>query len=270
MKKIIFYLFASFVSVVVAQDDKVDCQDHPLFNRMPNFYIYECGKNDFEQITFYFNEGGSEVVGGKYTYLAYWIKSNTTAPSATQILSNYANAVKKLDGKLIYSSSSQADMMLKKNGAEIWVSISAMADSYRVKIIERQSMQQEVDANADFINQSLKENGKVALYGILFDTGKSSLRAESASALLEISKLLHADKNLVVFVVGHTDNVGDYQMNLKLSADRSTSVIKELTSKYSVSATQLIAFGAGPTSPVASNETEAGRQRNRRVELVKK
>jgi OmpA-OmpF porin, OOP family len=270
MKTACFCLLAFLTSSLLAQDDKTGCKDHPLFTRMPNFYIYECGQNDFEQITFYFNNGGSEIVGGKYTYLAYWIKSSTTAPSSTQILTNYANAIKKLGGKLLYSSSTQADMMVTKNGAETWVSISAMADSYRMKIIERQGMKQEVEANADFMKQGLKENGRVALYGILFDTGKSTLRPESAGALQEIAKLLNADKSLVVFVVGHTDNVGDYQMNLVLSGQRSAAVIKELTTKYAVSVTQLISFGAGPTSPVATNETDTGRQLNRRVELVKK
>lgn len=271
MKKISSALFAlSIYSLALSQDDKSGCTDHPLFTRMPNFYLYECGNNDFEQITFYYNSGGSEIVGGKYTYLAYWIKGSTTAPSATQILTNYANAIQKLGGKLIYTSGTQADMMLTKNGAETWVSISAMADSYRIKIIERKGMQQEVEANADFMRLGLKENGKVALYGILFDTGKSSLRPESAGALQEVAKLLNADKSLVVFVVGHTDNVGDYQMNLVLSGQRSAAVIKELTSKYAVSPSQLISFGAGPTSPVATNETDAGRQLNRRVELVKK
>jgi len=271
MKKSCLSIFFALLGLAsFAQDDKSGCADHPLFTRMPNFYLYECGNNDFDQITFYYNNGGSEIVGGKYTYLAYWIKSSATAPSATQILTNYANAIQKLGGKLIYTSGTQADMMLSKNGAETWVSISAMADSYRMKIIERQGMQQEVEANADFMKQGLKENGKVALYGILFDTGKSSLRPESAGALQEVAKLLNADKSLVVFVVGHTDNVSDYQMNLVLSGQRSAAVIKELTSKYAVSPSQLISFGAGPTSPVATNETDAGRQLNRRVELVKK
>lgn len=268
-------LFLSFISTLIftgatGQDDKAGCQDHPLFTRMPNFYLYECGNNDFEQITFYFNNGGSEIVGGKYTYLAYWIKSGSTAPSATQIIANHANAIQKLNGKLMYTSSTQADMMLSRNGAETWVSISANADSYRIKIIERQGMKQEVEANADFMKQGLKETGKVALYGILFDIGKSTLRPESAGTLQEVAKLLNADKNLIVFVVGHTDNVGEYQLNMKLSGERANAVIKELTNNYAVTATQLIPFGAGPTSPVATNDTDAGRQLNRRVELVKK
>jgi outer membrane protein OmpA-like peptidoglycan-associated protein len=271
MKKIILCVFSVFFSYLCfAQDDKSGCSDHPLFTRMPDFYLYECGNNDFEKMTFYYKNGGSDVIGGKYTYLAYWIKSNTSAPSATQILSNYENAIKKLGGKVIYSSGTQSDMMLAKNGAETWVSISAMADSYRIKIIERKGMQQVVEANADFMKQGLIENGKVALYGILFDTGKSVLRPESSDALKEIAKLLNADKSLIVFVVGHTDNVGDYQMNLKLSSERSAAVIKELTAKYSVSTKQLISFGAGSMCPVSTNENEQGRQLNRRVELVKK
>jgi len=80
--------------------------------------------------------------------------------------------------------------------------------------------------------------------------------------------MLQAKPNLKIYVVGHTDNVGSFEHNIKLSKDRADSVVKELVSKYSINASRLQAFGVGPTSPAASNQTEEGREKNRRVELV--
>lgn len=123
-----------------------------------------------------------------------------------------------------------------------------------------------MDAGA--MGGSLNETGKVALYGIYFDTGKSVLKPESDLTLAEIAKLLKQNSLLNVFIVGHTDMVGDPAANLRLSQDRAQAVIAALTSRYGVASTRLQPFGAGPYAPVASNKTEEGRAKNRRVELV--
>jgi OOP family OmpA-OmpF porin len=109
----------------------------------------------------------------------------------------------------------------------------------------------------------------VALYGVYFDNDKDSLRADSQPTLQEIAKLLTANPKLKLQVVGHTDNEGTPDYNLDLSRRRSASVVRALTSSYSVPASRLSSFGCGPYSPVGSNETEDGRAKNRRVELVK-
>ncbi len=70
-------------------------------------------------------------------------------------------------------------------------------------------------------------------------------------------------------MVGHTDNQGALEMNMDLSRRRADAGVKVLTTKYSVAAARLHALGDGPSSPVASNDTEEGRAKNRRVELVK-
>ncbi|MBA3035190.1 MAG: OmpA family protein, partial [Desulfobacterium sp.] len=90
----------------------------------------------------------------------------------------------------------------------------------------------------------------------------------SDPALAEIVKMLKADANLKVYVVGHTDNVGQFANNVKLSQDRAASVVNALVGKHGIAAARLSPFGAGPTSPVASNKTDEGKAKNRRVELV--
>jgi OmpA-OmpF porin, OOP family len=122
--------------------------------------------------------------------------------------------------------------------------------------------------NADDMKRSLHESGEVAVYGLYFDTDKDAIRSESQSALAEIAKLLNSEPALRLHIVGHTDNQGKADYNLDLSHRRATSVVAELSSKYGIGANRLDAFGCGMYSPVASNEAEDGRAKNRRVELV--
>jgi len=69
-------------------------------------------------------------------------------------------------------------------------------------------------------------------------------------------------------IAGHTDNTGDFDANLKLSTERAQAVTNELVTKYGVKSEQLKAYGDGQTSPVATNKTDEGKAKNRRVEIV--
>jgi OOP family OmpA-OmpF porin len=123
--------------------------------------------------------------------------------------------------------------------------------------------------NAGEMSKSLTDNGSVSLYGIYFDTDKDVLRPDSLPTLQEIDKLLKANPQWKVHVVGHTDNQGSADHNLDLSRRRAANVVRELTSKFGIAADRLDSFGCGLYAPVASNAAEEGRARNRRVELVK-
>jgi len=125
-----------------------------------------------------------------------------------------------------------------------------------------------VTVNADAIGEGLEAAGHMAIYGIHFDTGSATIKPESASTIAEIAKLLGQKPALKLLVVGHTDNQGVYDMNMDLSSRRAGSVVKALVAQ-GVAAGRLRAAGVGYLSPVASNDTEDGRAKNRRVELVK-
>lgn len=122
--------------------------------------------------------------------------------------------------------------------------------------------------NADEMKKEMRETGKVALYGIYFDTDKDVLKPESQPTIAEIVKLLNGDPSLRVHVVGHTDNQGKPDYNLELSRRRAASVVRSLTSQ-GIAANRLDSFGCGVYAPTASNETEEGRAKNRRVELTR-
>lgn len=116
---------------------------------------------------------------------------------------------------------------------------------------------------------SLAATGSISLYGIFFDTDKTDIKPDSQPTLKEISKLMTEAPQMSVIVVGHTDNQGTFDYNLDLSSRRANAVKAELASKYGIAADRLTAAGAGMMAPVASNDDEAGRAKNRRVVLVK-
>jgi outer membrane protein OmpA-like peptidoglycan-associated protein len=129
-------------------------------------------------------------------------------------------------------------------------------------------MKQEVVADAKAMRSDLTETGKTIVHGIYFDTASAALKPESELALAEMVKLFDGSPALKVYVVGHTDNVGTLESNLKLSSDRAAAVVKAVTAR-GVAASRLKSAGVGPYSPVASNDTDGGKAKNRRVEFVK-
>lgn len=114
----------------------------------------------------------------------------------------------------------------------------------------------------------LAADGRVALYGLYFDTDSAVVRPDSRPQLVEMAGLLRADPSLHVYIVGHTDNQGSLAHNLALSQQRADSVARSLTATDRIDPARLVAKGVASLAPVATNGDEAGRTRNRRVELV--
>jgi OOP family OmpA-OmpF porin len=192
-----------------------------------------------------------------------------TQPSALQIHRNYQNAARSAGGKVLIDENGYSTILLNKGGKELWMEIHTTVDYvYDLTIIEKEAMKQEVTLDAAGMASSIADTGSVAIYGINFDTAKSDIKPESEPAIDEIAKLLTGNPTLKVYIVGHTDMVGDAASNVRLSQARALSVITALVSKHGITAVRLIAFGNGPYAPVASNKTDDGRAKNRRVELV--
>jgi OOP family OmpA-OmpF porin len=123
-----------------------------------------------------------------------------------------------------------------------------------------------VDASA--MAKGLGEQGHIALYGIYFDTDKAVIKPASRPTLDEIAKLLRAQPQLNVFIVGHTDNQGTFDHNVDLSRRRAEAVAAELAKSYKVANARLRTAGVGFLAPVGPNASDDGRALNRRVELV--
>ncbi|MDO9560838.1 MAG: OmpA family protein [Bradyrhizobium sp.] len=151
-----------------------------------------------------------------------------------------------------------ASIVVSENNREIYAQLT---------VTELRPMENRmVDAAA--MSKGLRDTGRVALYGIYFDTDKAVLKPESRPTLEQIAKLLAAEAQLNVFIVGHTDSQGPYAYNLDLSRRRAEAVAEELVKHYRIGAPRLRTAGVAHLAPVGSNGNEAGRTLNRRVELV--
>jgi len=281
MKKVCAVVFGVVFVVVLmggfafAQEkkDAKGCKDHPLFTRMPGTYISECKSTEFDAMKWYDpdTQGKTEVqVEGKYYYIYYRNQKEFEGKrSDLQVSRNYSNAMKKIGGKVHERREDHTYMKLLKDDKEIWAYVTSYnGDQIQLRIIEKEAMKQELVADAKFMSEGISSTGHVAIYGIYFDFNKSDVKPESEPSLSEIAKLLTGTPNLKVFIVGHTDNVGGVDYNMKLSQARADAVVKALTTKYKVNPQSLKAYGVGQLAPVAPNKTEDGRAKNRRVELV--
>jgi OmpA-OmpF porin, OOP family len=126
-----------------------------------------------------------------------------------------------------------------------------------------------VAAGGKDLYKALEETGRVTAEGIFFDTNSDRLRPESEAGLKPIGEMLAKHADMRVAIEGHTDNVGAAAANQALSEKRAAAVKAYLVSKFGVDAARIEAKGFGAAKPVAPNADEAGRQKNRRVELVK-
>jgi len=139
----------------------------------------------------------------------------------------------------------------------------------QVDVIEVAPMQEAmvtVDANA--MAEEIFETGSISIYGILFDFDKADIKPESAATIKEIATLLNNNPDLKLFIVGHTDNKGSLDYNTNLSQKRAEAVVAVLVSEHGIDSGRITPKGLAFLAPVASNSTEEGRAKNRRVVLV--
>lgn len=273
-----FVLVAAVLLLVAglatAQQDIKGGRDHPAFTRMPGFYITEYKDSPFAPYEFRVGEKQNQTVEGHYTKIWYRAAKGETPPSPLQIVRNFEEAARSVGGTVVWDNGkTQATMKLAYQGNELWCYVVAPIggiQSYTLHVVERQEMKQDVTANADAWMSDIASTGHAAVYGIYFDTDKAEIKPDSEPVIAEMAKLLKNNPALSVYIVGHTDNTGAYEHNMKLSQERARSVVAALVSNHGVAAARLTAVGVGPVAPVASNDSEDGRAKNRRVELVKR
>ncbi len=285
------------MSTLLAQRSDVrNSKDHSVLTRYPGSTIQEYGHKDFEQYPLALgvaNNRPSNVqpVEGAVTKISYL---NPPGRSALEIYRNYEDALKKAGFERLWScaggecgqmmhwntlngltgSGSVGDIRYltvrgNVNNKPVTVAMAVGTTHTRIHFIEGKPMDSGlVTASAAELAEGIERSGHIAVYAIYFDTGKATLKPESTPAIDQIAKLLRDRAALKLILVGHTDNTGSMDLNMKLSADRATSVMAELTGKHRIDARRLRAHGVGPLAPVATNRTEDGKAKNRRVDLV--
>ena len=293
LKVITTALMAAF-TMFTSQAAIAQNNGHPLITPFEGSYIesQEVKQFDEQQLVIgKVQQNGTvktEKLKGKVTRIDYRDPDNR---SSLERMLNYEQALKKAGFEIIYNCSKEEcgpeiqiesigyypperylTAFLKRDEGNVWIGVFVKAGPWtQIRILEEKPMEMGmVKVTADMLKTNILKDGHMAVYGIYFDTGKFEIKRESAEALIEIATLLKNNTALQIYLVGHTDNAGKIKDNMDLSKKRAEAVVNELITKYKVSSTQLQAEGVGPLAPVATNDTKEGKDRNRRVEIVKK
>jgi len=281
MKKLLSALFLMGSASLTLAQDAEGCKDHPLFNRLSNFVIEGCQTN-FNSIDFQIAGGDKKTsVEGNVTNLTYVFNSESNAkmPSPLQIIKNYENAIVSKGGKKIFSGVDMeggpmaATFSMSTSGKDYWVTVRKMYEpqgnsevgSYALVVLEKEAMKQEIEASEMF--KEINRSGSVALY-INFETGKADIKSDSQKIIDQIAQMLKENPTLKISIEGHTDNAGTAANNQTLSENRAKAVLNAVVSR-GIDKGRLASKGWGQTKPLADNSTEAGKAKNRRVEIVK-
>jgi len=254
----------------LAQEDRDGCRDHPLLTRLDGFYLDGCKDEAFASYAFT-TEKGKMPVEGHFISLSYRRPNTAPEMSGLEMIRNYTNAVEAIGGEVISTGKYSATMKVVVDDREVWIGVAPYGKrAYRLDIIEKQTMTQQVVADAAAMLADIDRVGYTVLNGLFFDTDKAVIKTESKAALTEIATLLNDNPGLKALVVGHTDMAGSLEHNMDLAERRAAAVVQALVAEHGISADRLSPYGVGPLAPVASNDSDAGRALNRRVELVKR
>lgn len=302
---LIFLLVLTSITFAQLEDVK-GSKDHPFISRYPGSYIYHYNEKEFEE--FYIllgpvrspsdrdiQQAKREKLEGKVTKIQYQVPKNR---SSLEVFKNYEEAIKGANLDILYSArggeiagirkflspyfwnvyASRDDeskffyLSAKNRAKDVAISVCVLpgfdGPIVLVGIVELKVMQKGL-INARDIYEGINREGHVPIYGILFDFGRADIRPESKPVLDEIARFLKEYPDIKLYVVGHTDDLGSIDYNLELSKRRAASVVKELVEKHGIGRERLKPYGVGPLAPRAANDTEEGRAKNRRVELVR-
>lgn len=258
-------LLALTLLAAPARAEDEEGKDHPLFTRMKDYSIQSYEVADFDRDDFTDTDGKDVTIEGKRYEICYQLREGAKVPSDLQITRNYANAIRKIGGGVYEQTDSTLYMNLKRDGKEVWARLEANRETYTLVVVEKAALVQEVTASN--MLDALNRDGRIALQ-ILFDTGKATIKPESAAVVEEIASLLRENPALKVGIEGHTDAAGSAKANRTLSAQRAKAVADAVAAK-GIDPKRMKPAGFGQDRPVADNSTDEGRARNRRVEIVK-
>ena len=275
-------------SVTASAQDAPGCKDHALFNRLKGYVVVACESKEFDAYKFPVGKPlpgqdpayRFEEVEGRRTDLTYNPPEGAAVASSLQILRNFQAAAKTAGGIVMGeyrheesdTSSIGGGMRVTtikfvRGTRETWAVVRADEDgAYSLAIVERASMRQDIAASE--IADAIRKTGLVALY-INFDTGMATIKPDSEKTLDAAAEALKSAPDLRIEVAGHTDNVGKADANRALSEARAQSVMQALVAR-GIATSRLTARGYGQDRPATDNATEAGRAKNRRVELVRR
>ena len=227
------------------------------------FEILFMGRGEEVETDGYNNQIAHEILNMKGIYGTPEEKAQWPFQHPVESKAGYIAAKKKSESGDVYVS-----VYIVANDHDKWLDLPIDLTLVRFDVCETKSREQRMElVKSEQMASEIALNGRIALYGIQFDFNSAAIKPESETTLGEIAKLLQGKPDLKILVVGHTDTVGAFEYNRSLSQKRAESVVANLKDK-GIASTRLFPVGVSFASPIASNGTEDGRAKNRRVELV--
>ncbi|MBU6954964.1 OmpA family protein [Hahella sp. HN01] len=297
-------------TVTKANDPDATKEDHPLLPRYPGADLRQRKVVDYERISIPVSALSGDGKPYQYESLDlvgdlsrhYYELENV---STLKLYENYRAALAKGGFTTIYSCELQQCgdeyesahlgglisltesvynyyrnpyfMVASKDAAKGKVYVALFIGGYEDEtavqqiILESEALEDDlITVDVDSLSRDIDETGKALLYGVLFDTDKAVVKDESKPTLDAIAGLLKKRPDLLLYVTGHTDDTGAFQHNIELSSARAKAVVERLIKDYGIAQARLIPYGVGPVAPEADNLSDAGKKRNRRVELIRR
>jgi outer membrane protein OmpA-like peptidoglycan-associated protein len=271
-----FYVFIAALSNPCYGKEAIK---HPVVTPLPNSVLKMAlsQKADFSSYVFRVEKNNKVAMvkkSGRFWKLHYVIENAQGRPdknfSPTEIVANYKAAALEKGARIVYERSrgKLTFRLPNKSGVITWVYVAAGTGQYDLHIIEEAGFEKQLAFGAEALKKALYESGKISVYGINFDIDKANLQPGAEKIIVEIVKLMKSNPKLNIEIQGHTDNTGTTAHNLSLSQKRAKTVQKFLM-LYGIDSSRIVPKGFGSSKPIATNDTQDGRAKNRRVALVK-
>ena len=274
-----FSLFAgcalalTLLAPTFAQDAADELPEHPVIKPMNGATLVEDASraDDFGQMLVRSRQDGrtvNQTAEGRFWHLEYQLEDRDT--SGDEIMSNYATEAERVGGEVLERNATRMRFRIEnRGGGTTWAIMDVRSNGrYELEIVDEAGLDLSLEFDSAAMFDALARDGKVAIYGILFDVNLADLRPGSGEVIDTVAEVLKGNPGLRIEVQGHTDSTGAAERNRQLSLERAQSVAAALA-LYGVEPNRLVARGLGPDQPVADNTDEQGRQQNRRVELVR-
>ncbi len=259
-----------FTGINFAQENNLE---HPVIKPMPGYEIIQriSNKDPFGTLSVKVIENKKTTikkVAGQFWRLSY-NKSDKSPVSAGEIIGNYKSAISEKGGKITYSDNKDLHFSVpRKDDGISYATLHVAYSHYEMKIVDEKSLKTVLSFGAEELKKALDTDGHIAVYGINFLVNSDSLQVGAAKILEEFARLMTLYPDLKIEIQGHTDNTGAAAHNLELSSRRAQTVQKYIL-LYGIESSRMKAKGYGMTRPVDTNDTDEGRDKNRRVALVK-
>jgi OmpA-OmpF porin, OOP family len=257
--------------------------EHPLVRPYPGSVLAEnmSHYSTFDAYEFYcMNETTQKrqkkTIKGEYWRLLYEVRTpsgdRVKTISKLEFFENYRKAAEEKGGQVVFEDVAQLVLTIpREDGGITWLRVAGNAGlgQQDLIIVDEKPFKKSMTFGPAEMKAALDADGRVQLYGILFDLDKATLQPDSIEQLQHLLILLNENPDLSLEVQGHTDDQGSDDYNLELSSRRAETVVTWL-GLFGIDSSRLEPKGYGESKPLQSNSTEAGRVKNRRVELVKR